>query len=275
MTSCLVVLDLDAVLLGELGDRLDGVLLARGGRALAVAGAEGDGVVGAAVVDVVALEEDLDALVADEVDEPVHGLLGVVVGAHPHLLVDGVGRRAHLLVEEGDRVEPLDAVLLDDLVVGGEVGAAAGNGLAGGGEQRDACALLGGSGGGADAGHAGAHDDDVVLNDLGDVLVGDGVGGNLEAPLGQAVLQAHDIRVIHANALLGTRGSLLLCLVHGVGSVGGGGGGGQGGASTHCGNSSGAGSGQEIATRQFAHAKTPFLYSFPCRARRLPPAYAL
>ena len=41
----------------------------------AVAGAEGDGLVGAAVVDVVALEEDLDALVADEVDEPVHGLL--------------------------------------------------------------------------------------------------------------------------------------------------------------------------------------------------------
>ena len=255
---------------------LDGILLTGGSAGSVVAlGAEADGVVGTVVQTIVGLQEHLNVLAADDVDAPVHGLFGVVVAAHPHLLVDGEAGGALLMVEEVDRVETVDAVLLDDLVVGREVGTAAGNGLAGGGEQRDACALLGSSSSGADAGHASTHDNDVVLNDLGDVLVGDGVGGNLEAPLGQAVLQAHDIGVIHANALLGTRGRLLLSLVHGVGGIGGGRGGGQCGACAHCGNSSGAGSGQEVATRHLAHAKTPFLYSFPCRARRLPPAYAL
>ena len=212
-----VVLDLDAVLLGELGDRLDGVLLARGGRALAVAGTEGDGVVGAAVVDVVALEEDLDALVAHEVDEPVHGLLGVVVGAHPHLLVDGVGRRAHLLIEEGDRVEPLDAVLLDDLVVGGEVGAAAGDGRRGGGEQGDRGALLGRGGGRHESGHAAADDDDVVLDRLGDLLGGDGVGRNLERPAGLAVGDVDDVAGVGGDAVDVGEGEVLGVAHRGVG----------------------------------------------------------
>ena len=250
---------------------LDGILLAGGSAGGVVAlGAEADGIVGAVVQAVVGLQEHLDVLATDDVDAPVHGLFGIVVTAHPHLLVDGEAGSALLMVEEVDRVETVDAVLLDDLVVGREVGAATGNRLAGGGEQRDARTLLGSSGSSADAGHASAHDDDVILNDLGDVLVGNGVGGNLEAPLGQAVLQAHDIGVVHANALLGTRGSLLLGLVHGAGSVGGGGGGSQGSAGTHCGDGGGAGSGQEVATRHLAHAKTPFLYSFLSRAHPAP-----
>ena len=110
-----VVDDLDAVLLGLRLKRLHGTLLAGGHHGAVAQRGERMRVVRAQVERVVALHDDLEAVLAGDVDHPVHGLFGVVVAAHPLLLVDGERGGTHLVVVERDGVERLDAQLLHDL----------------------------------------------------------------------------------------------------------------------------------------------------------------
>ena len=188
-----VVEELHAGVLRMALQALDRALLAGGDHGVVALGVEGVGIVGAAVKVVVALKDDLQPVLGDNVDQPVHGLFGVVVAAVPLLLVDLEGGGTHLVIEEIIDVKGLDAVRFHNLAVLGKVGAAAGNGVAGAGEQSDAGAVLSGRESGRQTGHAGADDDNVVLDDLGDLILGDRGGRDLKVPFLQGFLGVHGL----------------------------------------------------------------------------------
>ena len=209
-----VVVDLAAEVLGEdlrVGLGLDGgspqgaegllvaVEVVRGGRHV-------DHAVG---VGVARLQAAVQALALHEVDGPVDGLGGVVDPAGPLLLVHQVGAGGLLGLHDlaGKLGVVLDALLHLVLGADGVVGAAAAHGLGRGGEEDDVGALLGCGDGGAHAGHARAHHHDVVRVGLGDLVVGDGVGSDLEAPLPALHgLGAQDVLIGHGRACEGAHG---------------------------------------------------------------------
>ena len=128
----------------------------------------------------------MQALALHEIDGPVDGLGGVVDPAGPLLLVHEVGAGGLLGLHDlaGKLGVVLDALLHLILGTDGVVGTAAAHGLGRSGEEDDVSALLGSGDGGAHTGHTGAHDDDVVRDSLGNLILRDGVGSDLEAPLG-------------------------------------------------------------------------------------------
>ena len=66
--------------------------------------------------------------------------------------------------------------------------------MAGAGKQGDAAAVLRGGEGGGQAGHTGADDDDIVLNDFCDLILRDRGGRDLKFPLGgQGLLRGHGL----------------------------------------------------------------------------------
>lgn len=126
---------------------------------------------------------------AGDVDHPVHSLFGLVIAAHPLLLVDGERGGTHLVIVERHWIERLDAQLFHHLRVLRVVRAAARDRSAGRREQRHLRALLGRRHSRGEAGHAAAHHDDVVLHRLGDLIIGNGLRRNHERPLRHAVGQ--------------------------------------------------------------------------------------
>ena len=137
-------------------------------------------------IGVAGLQAAVQALALHELDGPVDGLSGVVDPAGPLLLVHKVGAGGLLGLHDlaGELGVVLDTLLHLILGADGVVGATAAHGLGRSGEEDDVGALLGSGDGGAHAGHACTHDDDVVRDGLGNLILRDGVGSDLEAPLG-------------------------------------------------------------------------------------------
>ena len=183
------VVDLAAEVLREcvgprLGDERGALEHAHGGLVRPEVVLARRGVEHAVDVDVGHGQRALDALGLHLVDHPVHGLARLVL---PH------GPLAHVHhAAAGDLVDGrLDAALLGivlDAVLGlvlradGLERAAARQRLGAGGEHDDVRALLGGGDSAAQAGGTGAHDDDLVRLDLGDLVLGDGLGRHHERP---------------------------------------------------------------------------------------------
>lgn len=175
-----VEVELDALLLAELAQREDERRLAVGddGEVVVVPAVRllrAEEGIGAHIVrpDVALLDCDADPLhLGGAVDEPVDGLLGVVVPLVPLRDVDVERRLRHLLQQE-PLVDARHAVLVHDRGVDDGVGAAAGHDVGALCEHHDLEPALRRREGAAQAGGSGADDDDVGGDRLGDVGVVD------------------------------------------------------------------------------------------------------
>ena len=129
-----------------------------------------------------------------DVDEPVHRLFGAVGVQPPLILVNEEGMVAHhLLVCLGDI--GMNALFVHKLGAHDESRSAAAHGDSALGNERDANALLEQSRGSDQARGAAANDNDVVLDGVGNLVIGDGLGRNLEGPLGiLGLFRSHNVR---------------------------------------------------------------------------------
>ena len=129
-----------------------------------------------------ALHRHLEAGGRGLVDEPVHGLFGVVVVLVPETGLE-VAVVHHVLSAVPVGVHLGQAHLLHHLGVHRVVRSTARDGGLGGAHDDDGEAALGGGDGGDHARHATAYDDDIGGLRLCDLVLCDGVRSNLERPL--------------------------------------------------------------------------------------------
>ena len=149
-------------------------------------------VIGPKVERIIALQDDFQPCFAGDVDHPIHSFFGMIESLHPFTLVDIIGGGSILVVIEWRGVEWFNAQLFHDLRITCVIRAATRNGSARGRKQGDVRALFGGGYGSSETCHAGTYDDYVVFDGFGDLVIGDGLGGNHKRPFGHSVGQFDD-----------------------------------------------------------------------------------